>query len=139
MPMRVLLATFAAALTVLGCSSQPSTPWPQPAPPPAPLPTSAKPASATPPPRPTSVAVATLRDLAGARVGSVTFTESYAGVIVAGNLNGLGLGAHAIHVHEFGKCQAPFTTAGSHFNPQNKHHGFLNPDGPHAGDLPNID
>jgi Cu-Zn family superoxide dismutase len=83
--------------------------------------------------------MATLRDVAGARVGTITLTESYAGVIVAGTITGLGLGAHAIHIHEFGMCHAPFTTAGAHFNPGGKHHGFLNPDGPHLGDLPNID
>ncbi len=38
-----------------------------------------------------------------------------------------------------GKCDAPaFTSAGGHFNPQNKKHGLKNPDGPHAGDLPDM-
>lgn len=69
----------------------------------------------------------------------VTLTESYAGLIIAGNITGLGLGAHAIHLHETGKCQAPFTSAGGHFNPQGKHHGFLSPQGWHLGDLPNLD
>jgi Cu-Zn family superoxide dismutase len=56
-----------------------------------------------------------------------------------GDINGLGLGAHGIHIHEIGKCEAPFTSAGAHFNPGGKRHGFFNPDGPHLGDLPNID
>jgi Cu-Zn family superoxide dismutase len=125
------------SITVLGCSQAPTPIVRQPAAP-APAPTSAKP---TPPPQPppTLSATATLRDVPGARVGTVTFTETYAGVLVVGNIDGLGLGAHAIHIHEFGKCQAPFTTAGPHFNPTGKHHGFFNPDGPHLGDLPNID
>ena len=39
-----------------------------------------------------------------------------------------------------GKCEPPeFTTAGSHFNPEGKKHGLSNPEGPHAGDLPNLD
>ena len=38
-----------------------------------------------------------------------------------------------------GSCQPPeFTSAGPHFNPTNKKHGTLNPEGPHAGDLPNL-
>ena len=48
-------------------------------------------------------------------------------------------GAHGMHVHAVGKCEAPaFTTAGPHFNPASKQHGFDNPQGYHAGDLPNI-
>jgi Cu-Zn family superoxide dismutase len=69
----------------------------------------------------------------------VTFSDAYGGVLIAGNITGLGLGAHAIHIHETGKCQPPFTTADAHFNPTGKRHGFLNPDGAHLGDLPNID
>jgi Cu-Zn family superoxide dismutase len=80
-----------------------------------------------------------LRDLAGRRVGTVTLTESYAGVIIAGNITGLGLGAHAIHLHAVGKCDPPFTTAGGHFNPTAKRHGFMSAQGWHLGDLPNID
>jgi Cu/Zn superoxide dismutase len=47
-------------------------------------------------------ATAVLHDLAGRHVGDVTFTDSYAGVLIAGTLNGVGLGAHGIHIHEFG-------------------------------------
>jgi Cu-Zn family superoxide dismutase len=54
-------------------------------------------------------------------------------------VGGVGLGAHGIHVHAVGRCEAPFTTAGGHFNPANRQHGFRNPNGPHLGDLPNID
>lgn len=135
--MRRSIAPFLIA--VLGCSSSQPTVYSQPAATPAPVPMSTKPTPPPPPPRSTATASATLRDLAGARVGTVTFTDAYGGVIIAGNITGLGLGAHAIHIHESGKCLAPFTTTGSHFNVTNKHHGFLNPDGPHLGDLPNID
>jgi superoxide dismutase, Cu-Zn family len=38
-----------------------------------------------------------------------------------------------------GACDPPgFQSAGGHFNPLGWEHGFLNPRGPHAGDLPNI-
>jgi Cu-Zn family superoxide dismutase len=51
----------------------------------------------------------------------------------------LAQGAHGIHFHAVGKCDGPdFTTAGGHFNPANKQHGLDNPNGPHAGDLPNF-
>jgi Cu-Zn family superoxide dismutase len=31
-----------------------------------------------------------------------------------------------------------FKSAGPHFNPDNKKHGLQNPEGPHAGDMPNF-
>jgi Cu-Zn family superoxide dismutase len=44
-----------------------------------------------------------------------------------------------VHIHATAKCEAPaFTTAGGHFNPDQKHHGLKNPEGPHAGDMPNF-
>jgi Cu-Zn family superoxide dismutase len=42
------------------------------------------------------------------------------------------------HIHEIGKCDQPFESAGGHFNPTGKQHGKDNPNGPHAGDLPNL-
>jgi Cu-Zn family superoxide dismutase len=53
-------------------------------------------------------------------------------------LKGLPPGEHGVHLHSVAKCEPPFTSAGTHFNPTNKKHGLLNPDGPHAGDMPNI-
>ena len=42
-------------------------------------------------------------------------------------------------MHSLGKCEGhAFTSAGPHFNPMNKKHGLKNPEGPHAGDLPDI-
>lgn len=110
--------------------------------PPSPSPTAparpASPQTKTTPVAGTS-ATATIRDLAGVRVGAATLTDTYSGILVVGSVTGLGLGAHAIHVHGVGRCDAPFTTAGPHFNPLGKQHGFANPNGPHLGDLPNLD
>lgn len=72
-------------------------------------------------------------------VGEIAFKETGKGVELTAVLNSLPPGAHAIHLHETGKCDAPsFESAGAHFNPTNKKHGVENPLGPHAGDLPNI-
>jgi Cu-Zn family superoxide dismutase len=110
--------------------------------------TSSIPVSSSPAPAPVSIpplppsfsfATATLRDLAGGRVGTAQLADSYAGVIITATVTGLGLGGHAIHIHEVGKCEAPFTSAGDHYNPSRRRHGFKNRDGHHLGDLPNID
>ena len=52
---------------------------------------------------------------------------------------GLTSGAHGVHLHMVGKCDAPgFTTAGGHLNPAGHQHGTNNPAGSHLGDLPNL-
>lgn len=77
---------------------------------------------------------------AGDKLGTAILTEEAEGVKVELKLEGLPPGWHAIHVHEFAECEPPdFVSAGNHFNPDNKQHGLMNPDGPHAGDLPNIE
>jgi Cu-Zn family superoxide dismutase len=56
------------------------------------------------------------------------------------NVEKLPPGTHGIHIHTIGKCEGPaFTTAGGHSNPDMKKHGKDNPDGPHAGDLLNLE
>jgi Cu-Zn family superoxide dismutase len=79
---------------------------------------------------------ADLKDTAGKSVGRAALSERGNGVLIRVDVQGLPRGLHAVHVHAVGKCEGPsFTSAGGHFNPLNKKHGFNNPDGPHAGDL----
>jgi Cu-Zn family superoxide dismutase len=55
-------------------------------------------------------------------------------------VNNLPPGKHGFHIHAVGKCDPPdFQSAGGHFNPFGKKHGLKNPEGPHAGDLPNLE
>jgi superoxide dismutase, Cu-Zn family len=86
-----------------------------------------------------ATAHADLTDATGKSVGSAMLTQTAGGVRITATLSNLPPGVHAMHIHTVGKCEAPaFTTAGGHFNPEGKKHGMDNPDGMHAGDLPNF-
>lgn len=48
-------------------------------------------------------------------------------------------GPHGLHIHAQASCTPPdFASAGAHFNPGARKDGRLNPEGDHAGDLPNL-
>lgn len=56
------------------------------------------------------------------------------------SVKNLSQGTHAMHFHETGLCEGPdFKSSGGHYNPTNKAHGMEMPDGPHAGDMMNIE
>ena len=75
----------------------------------------------------------------GQVLGQVRMWETPGGVTFRIGAAGLPHGIHGIHVHGVGRCDPPgFTTAGPHWNPAGRKHGFNNPAGPHAGDLPNV-
>lgn len=80
-----------------------------------------------------------LKDAKGNSVGMAMISPAKGGgVSVDLTLKGLPPGEHGVHLHSVAKCEPPFKSAGTHFNPTNKKHGLSNPDGPHAGDMPNF-
>jgi Cu-Zn family superoxide dismutase len=87
---------------------------------------------------PTS-ATADLKNPSGQTVGRAVLTPSGAGVQLVVEVQGLPPGPKGLHIHETGACTPPaFTSAGGHFNPDGREHGSDNPQGAHAGDLPNL-
>ena len=81
-----------------------------------------------------------LKDAKGNSVGTAMISPAKGGggVSIDLDVKGLPPGEHALHFHAVPKCEAPFTSAGGHFNPANKKHGIQNPEGPHAGDMNNF-
>jgi Cu-Zn family superoxide dismutase len=83
---------------------------------------------------------ATLRNGSGESVGQATFTQTDNGVQLSLHAAKLPSGAHGLHIHENGTCAPPdFESAGEHFNPAQRQHGFEVQGGPHMGDMRNLD
>ncbi|MFN2570983.1 MAG: superoxide dismutase family protein [Gemmatimonadales bacterium] len=90
-----------------------------------------------------AAATAIMYNTSGAPVGTAQITQDKDGsVFVEIASISLPAGEHGIHFHEVGKCEGnttpAFSTAGGHYNPMGRQHGLQNPNGPHAGDNPNI-
>lgn len=82
---------------------------------------------------------ATFINAQGQPAGTATLTSlGDGGVFISAQLRSLPEGTHAMHIHAVGRCEPPFESAGGHYNPVQRQHGFLAPDGQHNGDLPNI-
>jgi len=72
--------------------------------------------------------------------GEVIVAQGDKGLLVNIKARGMSPGPHGVHIHEIGKCEGPdFKSAGGHWNPAARQHGFDNPQGAHAGDLFNLD
>ncbi|HEY6090161.1 MAG TPA: superoxide dismutase family protein [Gemmatimonadaceae bacterium] len=85
---------------------------------------------------------AIMYDINGSPIGTAQLWQDPSGVVNV-EIASLTLpaGTHGIHFHSVGKCEGgatAFATAGAHYNPLGKEHGLENPNGPHAGDAPNI-
>ena len=79
------------------------------------------------------VASTTLKNQAGAAVGTVTFQQLSNGrVTVRATISGLGPASdfHGFHIHTNGDCSGDFSAAGGHWNPTGTTHGD------HTGDMP---
>lgn len=81
----------------------------------------------------------TFVDATGRTIGWVGLVEDGAGTVhVNVHVSGMTPGLHGIHIHAVGACGPTFAAAGPHYNPLGTQHGLDNPNGPHAGDLPNL-
>ena len=86
-------------------------------------------------------ASARILDRQGAELGTATLVEGPHGVLIHIVAKGLPPGPKAIHIHSVGTCAdgaQGFVASKGHLNPAARPHGLMNPDGPDAGDLPNL-
>lgn len=75
----------------------------------------------------------------GEIIGEVRGGDSDEGATLMVSARGLPPGEHAMHIHDIGICEPPgFESAGPHWNPTQRDHGALNPQGAHLGDLQNV-
>ena len=88
---------------------------------------------------PAPTASARIDGLDGKQIGTAKFTQAGHGVLIELDVHGLKPGAHGVHIHAVGLCDAKtkFESAGGHFSPTPKNHGFMDKHGAHAGDMTN--
>ncbi len=87
-----------------------------------------------------NVARAQLLGADQAEYGEVIVAQGDGQLIVNINAQNMSPGPRGVHIHETGKCEGPdFKSAGGHWNPSGKEHGFENSKGAHMGDFFNLD
>ncbi len=76
----------------------------------------------------------------GKEIGRAHYTQGTEGVLMEIRLKGLPPGKHGMHFHAVGTCEDhdQFKMAKGHIMPTGKPHGYLHPEGPHEGNLPNL-
>lgn len=76
---------------------------------------------------------------AGEVIGALKIVEASGGILMHIDVEGLPPGKRGMHFHEVGDCSDHdhFKMAGAHIE-HVKPHGYLHPEGPHAGNLPNL-
>lgn len=74
----------------------------------------------------------------GATVGEATLEAVPGGILLHVRVEDLPPGPHGMHVHAVGACTPDFKAAAGHVNTHAAQHGLRNPQGPEAGDLPNL-
>jgi Cu-Zn family superoxide dismutase len=84
------------------------------------------------------VALANLTSPDGTPMGTAELVEGPHGVLVKLRATNLEVGEHGFHIHQTGACSPDFGAAGGHYAPDGSGHGWMHPEGYHAGDLPNI-
>jgi Cu-Zn family superoxide dismutase len=88
-----------------------------------------------------AAAVASFVDAKGEANGSAELSSpASGGVFIKIEVTGLPADQWiAFHVHETGNCDhtTGHESAGGHFNPGGREHGYMAASGPHAGDMPN--
>ncbi|MDP1542760.1 MAG: superoxide dismutase family protein [Polycyclovorans sp.] len=83
---------------------------------------------------------APLININGETIGTATLRQLETGTVVELSASGLPPGTMGVHFHETGRCDTrnQFKSAGGHYAPEDNTHGFASSDGPHAGDMPNL-
>lgn len=76
----------------------------------------------------------------GKKIGVATFRQGSEGIVIRVKASDLAPGSHGLHLHETRDCNEHkhFEKAKGHIATHEKLHGFLNEDGPHEADLPNL-
>lgn len=88
---------------------------------------------------PVMVTFETTDAVTGTATAELSYDDSAGALMIMVEGEGFPPGEHGIHLHEIGDCSAAdFTSAGGHIGKGEAQHGLENPEGPEAGDLPNL-